>query len=307
MVRGPLPLDQARVPARAARAVARGDPPHRAPRGAERARACSSGSTPRGSTACPGGGAEILVDRVRRQDREGQVHERRVARRHARRAPHGAALERDDDVRHRRHRRATASAHLVKIRDLQDETGGLHGVLLLGLPARAAARGSSRATAGRVLYLRQQAVARILLDNVDHVGASWVTQGPEVGQVALRFGADDFGSVMFEENVVSSAGTTFCMNADGDGAAHPRRGLQGRAAQRALRLAHAARVSHGDARRPCRRASSPGDAAPIARRGGRGRSRRRRGRRRARRRTCSRRHAGATRRARARRRASRVS
>jgi cyclic dehypoxanthinyl futalosine synthase len=65
-----------------------------------------------------------------------------------------------------------------------------------------------------VLYLRQQAVARLLLDNVDHVGASWVTQGPEVGQVALRFGADDFGSVMFEENVVSSAGTTFCMNAD---------------------------------------------------------------------------------------------
>ena len=53
-----------------------------------------------------------------------------------------------------------------------------------------------------------------MLDNVDHVGASWVTQGPEVGQVALRFGADDFGSVMFEENVVSSAGTTFCMNAD---------------------------------------------------------------------------------------------
>jgi cyclic dehypoxanthinyl futalosine synthase len=66
-----------------------------------------------------------------------------------------------------------------------------------------------------MLYLRQQAVARILLDNFDHVGASWVTQGPEVGQVALRFGADDFGSVMFEENVVSSAGTTFCTNADG--------------------------------------------------------------------------------------------
>jgi cyclic dehypoxanthinyl futalosine synthase len=62
--------------------------------------------------------------------------------------------------------------------------------------------------------LRQQAVARLMLDNVDHVGASWVTQGPEVGQVALRFGADDFGSVMFEENVVSSAGTTFCMNAE---------------------------------------------------------------------------------------------
>ena len=60
-----------------------------------------------------------------------------------------------------------------------------------------------------------QAVARLVLDNVEHVGASWVTQGPAVGQVALRFGADDFGSVMFEENVVSSAGTTFRIDAEG--------------------------------------------------------------------------------------------
>ena len=52
-----------------------------------------------------------------------------------------------------------------------------------------------------------------MLDNIDHIGASWVTQGPDVGQVALRFGADDFGSVMFEENVVSSAGTTFGIDA----------------------------------------------------------------------------------------------
>jgi cyclic dehypoxanthinyl futalosine synthase len=61
--------------------------------------------------------------------------------------------------------------------------------------------------------LRTFAVARLMLDNFDHVGASWVTQGPDVGQVALRFGADDFGSVMFEENVVSSAGTVFCIGA----------------------------------------------------------------------------------------------
>src|SRR4029078_12103703 len=67
---------------------------------------------------------------------------------------------------------------------------------------------------GTNVYLRTQALARLMLDNVDHVGASWVTQGPDVGQVALRFGADDFGSVMFEENVVSSAGTTFRINAD---------------------------------------------------------------------------------------------
>jgi cyclic dehypoxanthinyl futalosine synthase len=62
-------------------------------------------------------------------------------------------------------------------------------------------------------YLRTQALARIFLDNIDNVQSSWVTQGPEIGQIALRYGANDFGSVMMEENVVSSAGTTFRLNA----------------------------------------------------------------------------------------------
>ena len=58
-----------------------------------------------------------------------------------------------------------------------------------------------------------QALARIFLDNIDNVQSSWVTQGPNIGQVALEYGANDFGSVMMEENVVSSAGTTFRLNA----------------------------------------------------------------------------------------------
>ncbi len=103
--------------------------------------------------------------------------------------------------------------HLVKIRDLQDETGGFTAFFCWDFQHEQGTH-IEPGENGTVLYLRQQAVARIMLDNVDHVGASWVTQGPEVGQVALRFGADDFGSVMFEENVVSSAGTTFCMNAE---------------------------------------------------------------------------------------------
>ncbi len=61
-------------------------------------------------------------------------------------------------------------------------------------------------------YLRTQAVSRLFLDNVYSIGASWVTMGPHVGQVGLRFGANDMGSVMMEENVVSSAGTTYCMD-----------------------------------------------------------------------------------------------
>ena len=62
-------------------------------------------------------------------------------------------------------------------------------------------------------YLRTQALARIFLDNVENIQSSWVTQGPGIGQVALKFGANDFGSVMMEENVVSSAGTTFHLDA----------------------------------------------------------------------------------------------
>src|SRR5205814_10092111 len=65
---------------------------------------------------------------------------------------------------------------------------------------------------GVVEYLRTQALARIFLDNFPNVQSSWVTQGPDIGQVALKYGANDFGSVMMEENVVSSAGTTFRLN-----------------------------------------------------------------------------------------------
>jgi len=60
-------------------------------------------------------------------------------------------------------------------------------------------------------YLRTQAIARIVLEEVPNIQASWVTMGPKIGQVALRFGANDFGSLMMEENVVSAAGTTYCM------------------------------------------------------------------------------------------------
>ena len=66
-------------------------------------------------------------------------------------------------------------------------------------------------TAGAHEYLRMQALSRIYLDNIPNIQSSWVTQGQEVGQVALKYGANDLGSIMIEENVVSSAGTTFRM------------------------------------------------------------------------------------------------
>ncbi|MGH7293550.1 MAG: cyclic dehypoxanthinyl futalosine synthase, partial [Polyangiaceae bacterium] len=166
-----------------------------------------------GLDSVPGGGAEILVDRVRRKIAKAKCTSEewlgvmRTAHQMGLRSSATMMYGTVDTVRDR-------IWHLLKIRDLQDETGGFTAFFCWDFQHERGTR-IEPGDHGTVLYLRQQAVARILLDNVDHVGASWVTQGPEVGQVALRFGADDFGSVMFEENVVSSAGTTFCMNADG--------------------------------------------------------------------------------------------
>ena len=165
-----------------------------------------------GLDSVPGGGAEILVDRVRRKIAKAKC----------------TSAEWLDVMRVAHHMGLRSSAtmmygtvdtpeeriqHLVKIRDLQDETGGFTAFFCWDFQHESGTH-IAPGDNGTHLYLRTQAVARLMLDNVDHVGASWVTQGPAVGQVALRFGADDFGSVMFEENVVSSAGTTFRIGAE---------------------------------------------------------------------------------------------
>jgi cyclic dehypoxanthinyl futalosine synthase len=166
-----------------------------------------------GLDSVPGGGAEILVDRVRRKIAKAKCTSlewlgvMRTAHQMGLRSSATMMYGTTDTARDRVN-------HLIKIRDLQDETGGFTAFFCWDFQHEQGTRIAAGDT-GTHLYLRQQALARILLDNVAHVGASWVTQGPEVGQVALRFGADDFGSVMFEENVVSSAGTTYCTNADG--------------------------------------------------------------------------------------------
>jgi len=164
-----------------------------------------------GLDSVPGGGAEILVDRVRRKIAKAKCTSSewlgvmRTAHHMGLRSSATMMYGTVDDLEDR-------VQHLVKIRDLQDETGGFTAFFCWDYQFE---KGTHLAPGenGTHLYLRTQALARIMLDNVDHVGASWVTQGPAVGQVALRFGADDFGSVMFEENVVSSAGTTFGIDA----------------------------------------------------------------------------------------------
>jgi len=108
--------------------------------------------------------------------------------------------------------RAERVEHMRRIRDLQDETRGFRAFIswtfqndgnrLAGIVDRETMPTSFD-------YLLTQAVSRIFLDNVDHIQSSWVTQGMKIGQVALEFGADDLGSIMIEENVVSAAGTTY--------------------------------------------------------------------------------------------------
>ena len=165
-----------------------------------------------GLDSVPGGGAEILVDRVRRKIAKAKCTSSewlgvmRVAHQLGLRSSATMMYGTVDTAEER-------IQHLVKIRDLQDETGGFTAFFCWDYQHESGTH-LTPGDNGTHLYLRQQAVARLMLDNVDHVWASWVTQGPAVGQVALRCGADDFGSVMFEENVVSSAGTTFRIGAE---------------------------------------------------------------------------------------------
>lgn len=104
-------------------------------------------------------------------------------------------------------------AHMAKIRQLQDEVAPF--MVFVTWPYQKGPDQKIRSfdQAGST-YLRVQGIARIFFDNIQHIMCSWVTQGPDIGQTALYYGADDFGSVMFEENVVSASGTTFKMNAN---------------------------------------------------------------------------------------------
>ncbi len=160
-----------------------------------------------GLDSVPGGGAEILVDRVRRQIAKAKCTSDEWLG--VMRAAHHMGLRSSATMMYGTvDRDVDRVLHLLKLRELQDETGGFTAFFCWDFQYEQGTR-IAPGDHGTVLYLRTQALARLVLDNFDHVGSSWVTQGPAVGQIALRFGADDWGSVMFEENVVSSAGTTF--------------------------------------------------------------------------------------------------
>ena len=110
--------------------------------------------------------------------------------------------------------------HLERVRRQQDDTGGFTAFIAWTFQAENTRLKAPEAGASE--YLRMQALSRIYLDNIPNIQSSWVTQGLEVGQVALKYGANDLGSIMIEENVVSEAGTTFRM-----GVADMRRLIEG--------------------------------------------------------------------------------
>ncbi len=160
-----------------------------------------------GLGSLPGGGAEILVDRVRQQV-----------------SPCKASADRWLEICRTWHNlggRGSATMmfghlespvdrieHLDRLRTLQDETHGFTAFICWTFqPANTALHEIPKL--GSFEYLKMLAVSRLYLDNFTNLQASWVTQGLAVGQLAMRFGANDFGSLMIEENVVAAAGTSF--------------------------------------------------------------------------------------------------
>jgi len=165
-----------------------------------------------GLASIPGGGAEILSDRVRSL----------VAKAKCSTAEWLGVMR----EAHKQGLRTTATmmfghvetweeriGHLTALRDLQDETKGFTAFIPWGFQPDNTALGGKKCSPQE--YLRVLAIARLVLDNFPNLQASWVTMGADIAQASLYFGANDFGSTMIEENVVAAAGTRFCMDEPG--------------------------------------------------------------------------------------------
>jgi len=158
-----------------------------------------------GLDSIPGGGAEILVDRVRKQvsPRKASTDEWLDVMETA----HGLGLKTTATMMFGHVERLDERIeHLLRLRDLQDRTGGFTAFIAWPFQPKNTAI-KVRPSTGHD-YLRLLAISRIVLDNFQNIQASWVTQGPKVAQIALFFGANDFGSLMIEENVVAATGVS---------------------------------------------------------------------------------------------------
>ena len=160
-----------------------------------------------GLGSLPGGGAEILVDRVRQEISPAKTDTAQwlaVCRTWHELGGRGSATMMFGHVE----QLAERIEHFDRLRSLQDETGGFTAFIAWAFqPGNTEMADLGKR--GAVEYLRTLAVARLYLDNFPNLQSSWVTQGLQIGQLALRFGANDMGSLMIEENVVAAAGTAF--------------------------------------------------------------------------------------------------
>jgi cyclic dehypoxanthinyl futalosine synthase len=165
-----------------------------------------------GLGSLPGGGGEILVDRVRAAMTRGKVMTDDWLEVHRQWHLLGGKSTATMMFGHIE-TLAERVEHLDRIRALQDETGGFTAFICWSFQPENTEM-AEIAPSGPFEYLKTQAVARLYLDNVPNIQSSWVTQGREIGQLALRFGANDMGSLMIEENVVSAAGTVHHLTLD---------------------------------------------------------------------------------------------
>ncbi|MEO8201431.1 MAG: cyclic dehypoxanthinyl futalosine synthase [Gemmatimonadota bacterium] len=161
-----------------------------------------------GLDSIPGGGGEILVDEIRAQvaKKKAQTEEWLGVQEEAHRQGMKTSVTMMYGLGETN---ADRIEHLFRVRELQARTGGFTAFICWPLQPEGTPGMSHMEKTDAVTYLRTLAMARIILTNVPNLQSSWVTMGHKVGQVALRFGANDYGSLMMEENVVSAAGTTY--------------------------------------------------------------------------------------------------
>jgi cyclic dehypoxanthinyl futalosine synthase len=165
-----------------------------------------------GLGSLPGGGGEILVDRVRQAMTRGKVLTDDWLEVHREWHALGGKSTATMMFGHIE-TLAERVEHLERLRELQDETGGFTAFICWSFQPEHTEM-ADIPPAGPFEYLKTQAVARLYLDNFPNIQSSWVTQGREIGQLALLFGANDMGSLMIEENVVSAAGTVHHLTLD---------------------------------------------------------------------------------------------
>ena len=162
-----------------------------------------------GLDSLPGGGAEILVDRVRRQVSPKKLTTAEWLE--VMETAHSIGMESTATmVLGLGETIAERIEHMEKVRALQERTGGFRAFITWTFQPGHTQLGGTKLSSWE--YLRTLAMTRLYLDNILHIQGSWVTQGEQIGQVTLAFGADDLGSIMLEENVVRAAGTAYDMS-----------------------------------------------------------------------------------------------